>query len=380
MHRLLPALIAALVVAAPGSASAEVRKGPGGPAFYTPPSTLPKGPHGTPIWQRKLTSGAVIKGARSNTLLLYKSAAVDGSPIAVSGTVALPKGKPPKGGWPVVSWAHGTVGIADQCAPSRFGTGYDQPLLRRFLKEGYAVVRTDYEGLGTPGPHPYLVGVSEGRSVLDIVRAARKLDKRVGKRLVIAGHSQGGQAALFAGSLARRWTPELKLRGTLAFAPVSHLGEQGRLLSALSSPGPLSALAAMIVRGVDIANPALGIPDLLSDRAKALYPQVDERCIGGLATPDSFGAVAPAELFRPGAALDPVIAALDANDAETLTIRGPVRIEQGLDDTVVFPNFTNALVDEYKRRGMKVTYKTYPGVDHRGVVTLKPFDWVRKRL
>ena len=202
----------ALLLAAPprGPRSAQVPAGPAGDAFYTPPATLPAG-HGTPIWQRKLTGAAVLKSAKRNRLLLYRSTATNGSAIAVSGTVAIPKGTAPKGGWPVISWAHGTTGIADACAPSRsdaFG-GYDHALLNRWLKAGYAVVRTDYEGLGTPGDHPYLIGVSEGRSVLDMVRAARKLDSNIGKRVVIAGHSQGGHAALWAASLQRKWTPEL---------------------------------------------------------------------------------------------------------------------------------------------------------------------------
>lgn len=385
MPRLLLALAAALVLAAP--AQAKVRTGPAGEAFYTPPATLPKGAHGTPVWQRKLTGPAVLKDAKRNTLLLYRSQAVDGKAVAVSGTVAVPKGPAPKGGWPVVTWAHGTIGIADACAPSKVGmpATYDSPLLRRWLKAGYAVVRTDYEGLGTPGEHPYLIGVSEGRSVLDMVRAARKLDPAIGKRVVVAGHSQGGQAALWAGSLARKWTPELTLRGTLAFAPVSHLGEQGRLLTALTTPSNLSGLAAMIVRGIDVANPGLGVGNLLSDRAKALYPQIGEKCLPALQQPDSFGGVAPAELFRAGAPLDPVFAALDANDAETLTIRGPVLVEQGLADTTVFPNFTSQLIGALKGRGVDVTYKTYEGTDHAGVVIRKPiaddaFAWVRKRF
>ena len=221
MQRLLLAgilvLAAAPVLAAP--ANAAVRSGPAGTAFYTPPASLPKGPHGTPIWQRKLTGKAVLKSAKSNTLLLYSSQAVDGKTIAVSGTVAVPKGKAPKGGWPVITWAHGTIGIADACAPSIIGmqANYDSPLLNRWLKAGYAVVRTDYEGLGTPGEHPYLIGVSEGRSTLDMVaRRAQAGHARSARSVVIAGHSQGGQAALFAGSLAKKWTPDLNVRGTVA--------------------------------------------------------------------------------------------------------------------------------------------------------------------
>jgi dienelactone hydrolase len=387
MSRLLLAAALVLAVAAPANA-ATVQKGPAGDAFYTPPASLPKGAHGTPVWQRKLTGPAVLKSAKANTLLLYRSTSANGSGTVVSGTVAIPKGKAPKGGWPVVSWAHGTIGAADACAPSKIAmpAAYDQKLLNRWLKAGYAVVRTDYEGLGTPGPHPYLIGTSEGRSVLDMVRAARKLDDRIGKRVLFAGHSQGGHAVLFAGALARRWTPELKVRGTLAFAPASHLGEQGSLLRALTAPSGLSGLAAMIVHGIDVANPALGVQNLLSDRAKALYPQLEERCLGDLGQPDSFGGVAPADLFRADVDVAPIVAALNRDDdPEELKIPGPVLIEQGLADTTVLPNFTNDLATDYKGRGVDLTYKTYAGVDHAGAVlnTKVARDaerWVKKRF
>jgi pimeloyl-ACP methyl ester carboxylesterase len=368
MQRRLLAGILFLAIASP--AHAAVEKGPAGDAFYTPPAKLPSG-HGKAVWQRKLTGPAVLKSAKSNTLLLYTSTGIDGKTVAVSGDVAVPKGKTPKAGWPVITWAHGTVGIADACAPSRIGTqaNYDSPLLDKWLKAGYAVVRTDYEGLGTPGPHPYLIGSSEGRSTLDMVRAARKLNPGIGTKLLIAGHSQGGQAALFAASLAPKWTPELKLAGTVAFAPVSHLGEQGALLRSLDQPSGLSALAAMIVRGIDIGNPQLNVQGLLSDQAKALYPQLDEKCLGDLGKPASFGAVAPANLFRADADVNPIVTALGKDDdPEELKIGTPVLIEQGKADTTVFPNFTASLNTELKAKGVTVTYKTYAGVDHAGAV------------
>src|SRR4051794_4477054 len=164
MQRLLagPILLTALVLAAPASA-ATVPKGPAGADFYKPPETLPS-KHGTPIQWRKLTGDPVLKSAKSNRLLLYSSTSADGGRTAVSGTVAVPKGKAPKGGWPVVSWGHGTVGIADACAPSIAGMpgNYDSKLLNSWLKAGFAVVRTDYEGLGVPDvTHPYLIGTSE---------------------------------------------------------------------------------------------------------------------------------------------------------------------------------------------------------------------------
>src|SRR3954449_12323282 len=256
---LLFGILLAAVFTAP--ASAKVPKGPSGDAFYTYAKPLPS-KHGAALWMRKLSGQAALKGG-SSTLLLYRSTSFDGKAVSASAVLTVPKGKAPKGGWPIVSWAHGTTGIADQCAPSRANVqqGYDHPLMQRWLKAGYAVVRTDYQGLGTAGPHPYLIGDAEGHDVLDGVIAARQADGDIANDVAVAGHSQGGQAALFAASLAPKYAPALKVKGTVAFAPVSHLGEQGAALRAVDTTG-LTALAAMILRGIDIANPQLNVQSL----------------------------------------------------------------------------------------------------------------------
>jgi pimeloyl-ACP methyl ester carboxylesterase len=248
-------------------------------------------------------------------------------------------------------------------------TAYAAPLLQRWLRAGYAVVRTDYEGLGTPGAHPYLIGRSEGRSMLDMVRAARRLDRRIGRRVVLAGHSQGGHAALWAASLARRWTPELRVRGTVALAPASHIGEQAALLRSLTAPGGLTGLVSMIIRGLDVAEPGLGVSSGLSERAAALYPRTLTECLGELGSPGSFGALAPSEVIRPDVDVAPVVAALNRHDPDALRIPTHVRIQQGTADTTVFKAFTDPLVADYRRRGVRVSYKTYEGVSHGGVVT-----------
>ena len=395
MSRLALVLSLLLLAALPAAAdAATVRKGPSGTAFYTPPSPLPGKGHGGLIWARKLTGTAALKGGAGNRLVLYRSTGVTGKAIAVSGTVSVPKGRAPKGGWPVITWGHGTTGIADSCAPSRDSgsnpahslISYAYPLLQRWLKAGYAVVRTDYEGLGTPGDHPYLIGRSEGRSMLDMVRAARKLDKRLGRRVVIAGHSQGGQSALFAAALAPKWTPELKVRGTVALAPVSHLAAQLPALKALTQPGGLSGLAAMILRGIDAAAPQLGVSAGLAERAAALYPQTLTKCLPQLNAAAAFGGVAPAELLRSDLDPAPIAAALAQRaDPDALKIRTPLQIQQGVDDGTVFKAFTDQLAAGYSAGVGKLTYKTYPGVDHGGIVTkAKPArdatSYVRSRL
>jgi len=364
--------VAALALV-PTAAPAKIRTGPAGAAFYTPPRHTAAKRHGDPIWARKAPAAAALKPAAANTLVLYRSTDAAGRTDAVSGTITVPKGKAPKGGWPILTWAHGTTGIADSCAPSRdpkgILTSYVVPELERWLKAGYAVVRTDYQGLGTPGVHGYLIGKDEGRSVLDIVRAARKLDRHLSNRVFIAGHSQGGHAALWAAALAKSWTPELKVAGTAAFAPASHLGEQAQLIRSVTSPSPITAIAALILRGADSADSKLHVASLLSARAAALYPLTLTQCLPALSAVNTFAGIAPADAPKPGANLDPLVAYLNTQDPETLKISTPVEILQGTADTTVLPPFTDQLVSQLQGNGVKVTYQTFDGVSHGAIVT-----------
>jgi fermentation-respiration switch protein FrsA (DUF1100 family) len=360
--------LVALVAAAP-AAVAKVPKAPPGLKLYKPPENLKSYERGDLIWARRVDNP--LPQASRTWTLLYRSTSLHGKAIGVSGFVMLPKGKPPKRGWPVVSWAHGTSGIADSCAPSRDPDGpytdYLAQQFRAWLEAGYAIANTDYEGLGTPGVHPYLVGRSEGRGVVDIVRASRRLDGRLARRYVIAGHSQGGHAALFAASLAPRWAPELRLRGVAAFAPASHLDILSRTLPSFTSPSGLSGLAALVLRGVSSVYPQIKPRRIASDRALELLPQVDEVCLAALGRPEAFGGIAPADLVRPGADLGPLTRVL-AQQNPNLKITVPVLLAQGLSDTTVFPFLTNQLDGELRARRNRVRYLTYPDVEHIGVV------------
>jgi pimeloyl-ACP methyl ester carboxylesterase len=312
-----------------------------------------------------------LRGARRSLRVLYRSRALDGSPIAVSGMVWLPRGRAPRGGWPVLSWAHGTTGVADACAiskPSGLGFfSYAFPQLEAWLARGYAVVATDYEGLGTAGPHPYLIGRSEGRGVLDIARAAQALDRRVGRRLAIAGHSQGGQAALFAASLAPRWTPDLRLSSTVAFAPPSQLSVLIGGLRLLTAPSPFaSALYGMI-----LANAARAVgadpAQVLSDETVAALPALERGCLADLARPEAFGPISPSELLRPGADTSALSRGLEGMNP-AVRIRVPVLIVQGSADAIVPPALTDALAGQLERLGVRLRYRRLASVDHVGVV------------
>jgi hypothetical protein len=179
--------------------------------------------------------------------ILYRSTGLNGEPIAVSGAIFIPPGPAPALGRNVIAWAHPTSGVVEACAPSLMPDVSGMIWgLEDMLAQGYVVVATDYPGLGVPGQiHPYLIGVSEGRAVLDSVRAARALPHAgASNRFAVWGHSQGGHAALYTGELAASYAPELKLVGVAAAAPATYLAE---LFEADKSTSTGKELTAMTI-------------------------------------------------------------------------------------------------------------------------------------
>ena len=169
----------------------------------------------------EIIESAEIRGGSGTRawFVVYGSIGLDGQPIAVSGLILAPQAPPESGGYPVVAWAHGTTGVADFCSPSGGGVRDLAPLLD-LAAEGYVVTATDYAGLGTDGVHPYLVGISEGRSVLDSIRAAMALpEAHAGTEAVVIGISQGGHATLWAAQLKPTYAPELSVLGAFAASP-----------------------------------------------------------------------------------------------------------------------------------------------------------------
>jgi len=381
--------VAGLLAAGGAGASAAegVRTGPAGAAFYRPPASLPR-VHGAPIWMRAAQGGVRLSAGARTWLVLYRSTSLDGRPIAVSGSISIPRGTPPRGGWPVVSWAPGTTGVAARCAATRIpgseAVNYVVPELNSWLRRGYAVLRTDYEGLGVPGGRfSYLIGHSEARGVLDIVRAARAIDARIGRRLVIAGHSQGGQAALFAAADAPHWIPELRLRGVVAFAPSNHMAQGTRPILADTEPSAASAAVAAIFASMgEYASPPLTLRQVFTPRALALVPTLRTSCLAELTVPTSpWAELAPADVLREGIAGE-LFGVLDAQNP-ALRIRVPVLLAYGLDDTSVRPGDVRLLIGELRARGDNVQARGYPGADHIAVVTAAAHDtlvWLNARF
>jgi pimeloyl-ACP methyl ester carboxylesterase len=311
--------------------------------------------------------------------VLYHSQSIAGADIAVSGLIVVPDGPAPPGGRTVLSWAHGTTGIADECAPSKDPSGAGLGLVAPFLERGMAIVATDYEGLGTPGRHPYIAGESEGRGVLDIVRAARSLGDRVGasKRVVVWGHSQGGHAALFANQIASTWAPELEVVGTVAGAPPSQL----TLIAAALKNSPFRFYLAMVAAGWAAAYPDAHPADVLTPLGLERLAQVDKGCSGALAKAWSdvpYDALVKAD----PATVEPWASLLVKNDPGFVVGESPVLIIHGEQDEQIPVVSSKMLLDRMCGIGQVVERRTYPG-SHAGVIVPSMPDmlaWIDARI
>jgi pimeloyl-ACP methyl ester carboxylesterase len=360
------ALLATLGVLAGGPAASAAtpasrvpRDGPAGNAFYAPRQVSPGRP-GDVVWSSPIISPA---GSRA-WKILYHSRAVDGRDVVVSGIVITPTAKPPSGGWPVVTWAHGTEGLADACAPSKaLDIAYRIPGIQSFIKQGYVVVATDYQGLGTPGEHPYLVGVSEGRGVLDIARAAHEMSPaNASTKVLVYGHSQGGQAALFAGQIAATYAPDLHLLGVAAVAPVSDLTEL--LPEATATPAALG-YAVMAAVGFHAAYPDTNLASVLTPLAIAGLGYVDQHCAADVI--DHYAEFTPSQIIAQSPLIVPAFAALlQQNTAGTVATAAPLFIAQGDRDELVPKPTTDQYVQRACGVGDHILYRVYPGQDHIG--------------
>ena len=352
--------------AAPGP-GATVAPGPVEPAPGAP------GSPGEPISVEPIEAPAGGRAWRVS----HHSTGAGGADIAVSAVVLVPDGPPPAGGFPLVTWAHPTTGAADGCQPSLRGVA-GLPYSDELLARGWAVVATDYEGLGSAGPHPYLVGASEGHAVLDAARAAARLpDTGVtpDSPVVIWGFSQGGHAAAFAGELAPAYAPELAVVGVAVAAPVSDVAGFTRRAEQRNDQ---LGVVLTIVNGFAAAYPELDPAAVLTAEGRAALEQVEHRCIGEI---NEFADRPVADIIAVAPTEDPAFAARFAeNRAGDAPIGVPVLVVQGADDDIVDPAATAALVDRYCALGVPVRAEVRPGVGH-GVLAPDPFlGWIGERL
>lgn len=385
-HRPLVVLIGALIVVATLAFAVRAIEPSEPGAFYRPPAPLPTTGAGTIIRSEPLDTAP--PGARG-WRVLYLSTGMQGEPIAVSGVVLAPTEDAPAGSRKVVAWAHPTTGVASRCAPSIGADGGAGaiPGLRGLLDAGYVVAATDYAGLGTLGPHPYLVGDSEAHAVLDIVRAAGRIDQaRAGRSVALWGHSQGGHAALFAGQAAPVYAPELDLVGVAAAAPATELADLLRRDIGSVSGNVLASMALVswsevyADRGAELAaaveTPAIPAVELIADT-----------CIE--TTAQDIIDLPSAEVLQIGFiegdpwSIPPWNELLAENTPGASPIAAPVLVAQGTADTIVWPGVTATWIATQCGTGVVIDERLYDGRTHTEIAEAAAGDvqaWITDRF
>jgi len=349
--------------------------------FYTPPTPLPPSPPGTLLRSEAFTGYDLPPGARA-VRILYHSKARDGRDVAASGVVLIPAGTPPAGGWPLIAWAHGTSGVARQCAPSLMkDLEYGSEGLMPMVAAGFAVVAADYAGLGTPGPHEYDNKIAQANDVVYSVPAAHAAVASLGTRWVAIGHSQGGAAVWGVAEMeATRedasYAGGISVAGDMDFEWFEeHDSHTLKTISAMY--WPLTAF------GIKASYPSFDPARLLTRPFSERYPDATQKGCWyyAYAVADEVGTQ---RAVRPGWQRIPELRRYNEdNRSAQRAIRGPLLVLAGDDDqSVNFTNIKNGVARACKK-GLPVEFVHRPGLDHDPLMEKTiglQLDWARDRL
>jgi pimeloyl-ACP methyl ester carboxylesterase len=355
--------------------------------FYLPPDMLPAGAPGDVIRAEEmdayLAPGVRIRARALR--MLYRSTSATGEPTAVSGTVLLPRGKT-RGPRPLIGYAIGTHGIGDGAAPSRLlprGLEWEAGLISMILARGWAVALTDYQGLGTPGDHTYMVGRALGPNVLDSMRAARALhpdELPVEGPAAVIGYSEGGFAAAWAAQLQPEYAPDVPLAAVAAGAAAADLETAGPSIDGTF----FSFFIAYGGIGYAAAYPELDLDSYLTPLARDGIASLRQSSVFQAAM---WGPrfVRADELTQPNVLeLPEWRARMRENRLGDMVPATPVLLHHARRDQIVSFKQSVGLREDWERLGVDVRlYVTRGGVDHiSGAMAGTPvaLDWIERRL
>ena len=403
--------------------STAVYADPPMPPFYTSVIKMaPEGKLGQVIKKEKIETA--INGAQA-WKIAYISSDVAGRKTIATATIISPVGSAPKEGRPILAWAHGTTGSAQNCGPSQIieptrplneyfltdgdsWTDFGIPNGQEFIDQGYVVVATDYQGLGGGGKHQYAVAQTNGRDVINSARAASSMKEvGAGKKTVVYGWSQGGGATIAAASLpdyqALQGTAadNLQYLGFVALAPedvaamlpnapADEAGATNLMNGFTQANVPNVFLFAHYVMGLwgtQAAFPGLQLTDVLTDEgAKAVDKLSKNKCIHVLA--DSFN-YAYGDNYKSLLKPEPsnssawVKAFIDGSVKPVKPV-APVVIYWGTKDTAVPPIMHELYQKQMCAMGANVGRNQLPGEQTHfttpGVSAPMYLEWVKDRI
>ncbi|HEX3277049.1 MAG TPA: lipase family protein [Thermoleophilaceae bacterium] len=344
-------------------------------------------PPGKVVSAKPLRHRLWIPGTTSRAFkLTYVTTNARGKRALSSGMVFVPKGKAPRGGWPVISWAHGTSGLGDKCAPSRVGPALphrDRPYLANWMREGYAIVASDYVGLGTPGLPAYLNGRSEAHNIVDIVKAGRSYLGNLSRRWVVIGQSQGAGASIYTA----RYATQFGGRG-LDYLGAVGTGTPAGIEAVINAEGPgflelsaaTNAYFSYIYAGLRASHPELGLNGILTPLGRTWLKRAETECVNGFEK-DIEGVQVSDFFTRSVSSLPHFVKTVTSYMA--MPEKGfdkPFFMGHGTKDTDVPYALTFEYVKKLKANHQPLTFKKYNS-DHSGTLLLSQKDthpFVRK--
>lgn len=323
-------------------------------------------------------------GARATRVVYRSTSGTDGNPTEVSGTVVIPGGTAPDGGWPIVSFGHGTTGVLSDCGPSEYVNLLGSaPIVAALVLNGYAVTMTDYQGLGLDGSyHPYLDSKTFGYNMIDAVRAARNLVPSLSSRWAAYGVSLGGMAAWAASDRNAEYGGGLELVGTAAIVPVSDMTGLADSAAAGTLTRAQYPLLMYALHGLAITHPEMNLDDYRSGLARERWD-------------DFMQCVPPGSDAVPG-----LVAGLEASDLRPVSqeatdrLRGwltdmalpqqmsnsPLLVMYGSEDDLILEAWTEKALARACESGTVVEYELHSGEGHGDLDSSRSLPWVKARF
>jgi len=334
-------------------------------AFYLPPYPLPQKP-GLLLRQepfdRKVPPDSIA------WRILYSTQGMDGR-AGVASAIVMMSRQAAQGPRPVIAYAHGTTGVMPGCAPSLLRDPLENiPALREIIRRGWIYLATDYIGQGVAGPHPYLIGEGEARSVLDSIRALRQMEEvHASDRTVVWGHSQGGHAALWAGILAPVYAPEIPIAGVAALAPASNLPA---LVDADQYTVVGRMLSSMILRAFSDVYADVEFDAYSSGWKRVVARDMSSRC---LTVPEALISVVESlsgrrTIYNVAGPITGPLGKRLAENTPNRPISQPLFIAQGLMDDLVLPGIQSQFIARRCREGQSLEYRRYAGRNHISMI------------
>ncbi len=338
-------------------------------SFYDTPHPLPPAPPGTLI-RSEATHQYALPFELTALRILYHSRTVKGEDVPVSGVVLIPDGSPPSGGWPVIAWAHEYRGLARQCAPSLMKNLGVAPLLAMYANLGYAVVATDYSGLGVDAGEPVLDMQSNALDVIYSIPAARAAAKQIGPKWIAIGPFQGALAAV---AVAESDVRDPNYVGSIATSGLAD-AQPAYERFALNANRILLAVAST----VNALSPAFRVSDMLRGKVLATYDRASQACAGE--TEPKF----TNESLSPGWESNGFVKEfLSRNTPGVKTAHGPVLVISGEADPRIPGDMTTPTVARMCKKGDRIMFLKYPNVDAGGAMgssTSDQISWIKARF